>query len=123
MNATFYGEVLTTVYFIMQPIGSYAWLSTTMKPEESHFEAKKIICSWLAQVLGLDCHCLISGGLAYQSINSAALSVIVTDATNGVGHSDDTSYREQWIFWLQPPLVSTCSIHIQGMYWVYTLTV
>ena len=27
MNATFYGEVLTTVYFfVMQPIGLYAWV-------------------------------------------------------------------------------------------------
>ncbi|OZS78958.1 nicotinamide mononucleotide transporter PnuC, partial [Tetzosporium hominis] len=46
MNATFYGEVLTTVYFfVMQPIGLYAWLSNRIneqeKPEESHFEAKK----------------------------------------------------------------------------------
>ena len=40
MNATFYGEVLTTVYFfVMQPIGLYAWLSNRIndqgKPEES----------------------------------------------------------------------------------------
>ena len=47
MNATFYGEVLTTVYFfVMQPIGLYAWLSNRIneqeKAEESHFEAKKL---------------------------------------------------------------------------------
>ena len=47
MNATFYGEVLTTVYFfVMQPIGLYAWLSNRIndqgKVEESHFEAKKL---------------------------------------------------------------------------------
>ena len=53
MNATFYGEVLTTVYFfVMQPIGLYAWLSNRIneqeKPEESHFEAKKLsVLDWL----------------------------------------------------------------------------
>lgn len=53
MNATFYGEILTTVYFfVMQPIGLYAWLSNRIndqgKPEESHFEAKKLsVLDWL----------------------------------------------------------------------------
>ena len=53
MNATFYGEVLTTVYFfVMQPIGLYAWLSNRIndqgKAEESHFEAKKLsVLDWL----------------------------------------------------------------------------
>ena len=53
MNATFYGEVLTTVYFfVMQPIGLYAWLSNRIndqgKVEESHFEVKKLsVLDWL----------------------------------------------------------------------------
>ena len=35
MNATFYGEVLTTVYFfVMQPIGLYAWLSNLSMTKE-----------------------------------------------------------------------------------------
>ena len=34
MNATFYGEVLTTVYFfVMQPIGLYAWLSNRINDQ------------------------------------------------------------------------------------------
>ncbi len=92
MNATFYGEVLTTVYFfVMQPIGLYTWLSNRIneqgKPEESHFEAKK---------LGL-VDCLMT-----------------------------RLYREQWIFWIATNLFSIYlwwgeNIHIQGMYWVYTL--
>ena len=46
-QASFYGEVLTTVYFfIMQPIGLYTWLSNRVneqdKEEPSHFEAKKL---------------------------------------------------------------------------------
>ena len=44
-KASFYGEVLTTIYFfIMQPIGLYTWLSNRVneqdKEEPSHFEAK-----------------------------------------------------------------------------------
>ena len=46
-KASFYGEVLTTIYFfIMQPIGLYTWLSNRVneqdKEEPSHFEAKKL---------------------------------------------------------------------------------
>ncbi|VJI26464.1 nicotinamide mononucleotide transporter [Streptococcus pneumoniae] len=76
MNATFYGEVLTTVYFfVMQPIGLCAWLSNRIndqgKPEESHFEAKKLsVLDWL-KYLTLTAIIWIGMGLAYQSINSA----------------------------------------------------
>ena len=51
----------------------------------------------------------------------------ITDATNGVGQLLMTGlYREQWIFWIATNLFSIYlwwgkSIHIQGMYWVYTL--
>ena len=91
MNATFYGEVLTTVYFfVMQPIGLYAWLSNRIndqgKVEESHFEAKKLsVLDWL-KYLVLTAIIWIGMGLAYQSIHSARpFRDSVTDATNGVG--------------------------------------
>lgn len=133
MNATFYGEVLTTVYFfVMQPIGLYAWLSNRIndqeKPEESHFEAKKLsVLDWL-KYLALTAIIWIGMGLAYQSIHSARpFRDSVTDATNGVGQLLMTRlYREQWIFWIATNLFSIYlwwgeNIHIQGMYWVYTL--
>ena len=133
MNATFYGEVLTTVYFfVMQPIGLYAWLSNRIndqgKVEESHFEAKKLsVFDWL-KYLALTAIIWIGMGLAYQSINSARpFRDSVTDATNGVGQLLMTRlYREQWIFWIATNLFSIYlwwgeNIHIQGMYWVYTL--
>ncbi|VTS73637.1 nicotinamide riboside transporter PnuC [Streptococcus australis] len=133
MNATFYGEVLTTVYFfVMQPIGLYAWLSNRIndqgKPEEFHFEAKKLsVLDWL-KYLTLTAIIWIGMGLAYQSIHSARpFRDSVTDATNGVGQLLMTRlYREQWIFWIATNLFSIYlwwgeNIHIQGMYWVYTL--
>ena len=133
MNATFYGEVLTTVYFfVMQPIGLYAWLSNRIndqgKAEESHFEAKKLsVFDWL-KYLALTAIIWIGMGLAYQSIHSARpFRDSVTDATNGVGQLLMTRlYREQWIFWIATNLFSIYlwwgeNIHIQGMYWVYTL--
>ena len=115
MNATFYGEVLTTVYFfVMQPIGLYTWLSNRIneqgRPEESHFEAKKLgLIDWL-KYLALTAIIWIGMGLAYQSISSARpFRDSVTDATNGVGQLLMTRlYREQWIFWMQLTyLVST----------------
>ena len=51
----------------------------------------------------------------------------ITDATNGVGQLLMTRlYREQWIFWIATNVFSIYlwwdqSLHIQGMYWVYTL--
>ena len=67
-------------------------------------------------------------GYAYKSIHSARpFRDSITDATNGVGQLLMTGlYREQWIFWIATNLFSIYlwwgkSIHIQGMYWVYTL--
>ena len=44
MNATFYGEVLTTVYFfVMQPIGLLVWIyQTQFKKEQQDFVARKL---------------------------------------------------------------------------------
>ena len=70
----------------------------------------------------------IGMGYAYKSIHSARpFRDSITDATNGVGQLLMTGlYREQWIFWIATNLFSIYlwwgkSIHIQGMYWVYTL--
>ena len=70
----------------------------------------------------------IGMGFAYQSIHSARpFRDSITDATNGVGQLLMTRlYREQWIFWIATNVFSIYlwwdqSLHIQGMYWVYTL--
>ena len=116
----------------VQPIGLYAWLSNRIneqgRPEESHFEAKKLgLIDWL-KYLALTAIIWIGMGLAYQSISSARpFRDSVTDATNGVGQLLMTRlYREQWIFWIATNLFSIYlwwgeNIHIQGMYWVYTI--
>ena len=132
-NKNFYGEVLTTLYFfIMQPIGLYVWLSNRIndqgKVEESHFEAKKLnLIEWM-RYLALCAVIWIGMGFAYQSIHSARpFRDSITDATNGVGQLLMTRlYREQWIFWIATNVFSIYlwwdqSLHIQGMYWVYTL--
>ena len=133
LNKNFYGEVLTTLYFfIMQPIGLYVWLSNRIndqgKVEESHFEAKKLnLIEWM-RYLALCAVIWIGMGFAYQSIHSARpFRDSITDATNGVGQLLMTRlYREQWIFWIATNVFSIYlwwdqSLHIQGMYWVYTL--
>lgn len=133
LNKNFYGEVLTTLYFfVMQPIGLYVWLSNRINDqggtEESHFEAKKLtIMEWI-KYLVLTALIWIGMGYAYKSIHSARpFRDSITDATNGVGQLLMTGlYREQWIFWIATNLFSIYlwwgkSIHIQGMYWVYTL--
>jgi len=101
-KASFYGEVLTTIYFfIMQPIGLYTWLSNRVneqdKEEPSHFEAKKL--DW-------------RGWLKYLALTALVLMTGL--------------YREQWIFWIATNLFSIylwwgSNLHIQAMYWVYTL--
>ena len=116
----------------MQPIGLYVWLSNRIndqgEAEESHFEAKKLnLMEWI-KYLVLTALIWIGMGYAYKSIHSARpFRDSITDATNGVGQLLMTGlYREQWIFWIATNLFSIYlwwgkSIHIQGMYWVYTL--
>lgn len=132
-NASFYGEVLTTVYFfIMQPIGLYTWLSNRVneqdKEEPSHFEAKKLDWRGWLKYLALTALIWIGMGFAYKSIHShRPFRDSVTDATNGIGQLLMTGlYREQWIFWIATNLFSIylwwgSNLHIQAMYWVYTL--
>jgi len=132
-QASFYGEVLTTVYFfIMQPIGLYTWLSNRVneqdKTEPSHFEAKKLDWRGWLKYLALTALIWIGMGFAYKSIHShRPFRDSVTDATNGIGQLLMTGlYREQWIFWIATNLFSIYlwwgnNLHIQAMYWVYTL--
>ena len=70
----------------------------------------------------------IGMGFAYKSIHShRPFRDSVTDATNGIGQLLMTGlYREQWIFWIATNLFSIylwwgSNLHIQAMYWVYTL--
>lgn len=134
MDATFYGEVVTTLYFfIMQPIGLYVWLvnrlnQKTKEGEPTEFEAKKLnVLGWL-KYLALTGLIWFFMGLAYQSINSARpFRDSITDGTNGVGQILMSNlYREQWLFWIATNLFSIylwwgSNIHMQAMYWVYTL--
>ena len=132
-QASFYGEVLTTIYFfIMQPIGLYTWLSNRVneqdKAEPSHFEAKKLDWRGWLKYLALTALIWIGMGFAYKSIHShRPFRDSVTDATNGIGQLLMTGlYREQWIFWIATNLFSIylwwgSNLHIQAMYWVYTL--
>ncbi|WP_231853360.1 nicotinamide riboside transporter PnuC [Streptococcus sp. DD10] len=132
-QASFYGEVLTTVYFfIMQPIGLYTWLSNRVnqieKEKISHFEARKLDWKGWLKYLGLTALIWIGMGFAYKSINSQRpFRDSVTDATNGIGQLLMTGlYREQWIFWIATNVFSIylwwgSNLHIQAMYWVYTL--
>ncbi|WP_128834924.1 nicotinamide riboside transporter PnuC [Streptococcus sp. DD11] len=132
-QASFYGEVLTTVYFfVMQPIGLYTWLSNRVneqeKTEPSHFEAKKLNWKGWLKYLALTALIWIGMGFAYKSIHShRPFRDSVTDATNGIGQLLMTGlYREQWIFWIATNLFSIylwwgSNLHIQAMYWVYTL--
>ena len=96
--------------------------------EESHFESKKLTLMEWIKYLVLTALIWIGMGYAYKSIHSARpFRDSITDATNGVGQLLMTGlYREQWIFWIATNLFSIYlwwgkSIHIQGMYWVYTL--
>lgn len=132
-EASFYGEVLTTVYFfLMQPIGLYTWLSNRIndqvKDQVSHFEAKRLSLWGWVKYLALTALIWLGMGMAYQSIGShRPYRDSVTDATNGIGQLLMTGlYREQWLFWIATNLFSIylwwgSNIHIQGMYWVYTV--
>ena len=119
-------------FFIMQPIGLYTWLSNRVneqdKEEPSHFEAKKLDWRGWLKYLALTALIWIGMGFAYKSIHShRPFRDSVTDATNGIGQLLMTGlYREQWIFWIATNLFSIylwwgSNLHIQAMYWVYTL--
>ena len=123
-----FGTINSAIYLILAMNATFYRINDQGKPEESHFEAKKLsVLDWL-KYLVLTVIIWISMGLAYQSIHSARpFRDSVTDATNGVGQLLMTRlYREQWIFWIATNLFSIYlwwdeNIHIQGMYWVYTL--
>lgn len=131
----FYGEVMTAVFFIlMQPIGLYFWLAARVnglaekQSQQAVFETRKLDgWGWL-KWLGFTALVWGSFGLFYQSIGSARpFRDSITDGTNWTGQFLMTYlYREQWLFWIATNLFSIylwwgTSIHIQGMYWVYTV--
>lgn len=134
LDATFYGEVVTTVYFfIMQPIGLYLWLKNRLevKDEEeltTDIKVKKLdLKGWIKYLL-LTAIVWLGMGFAYKGINSARpFRDSVTDGTNYVGQLlMNQVYQEQWLFWIATNLFSIylwwgSNIHIQGMYWVYTI--
>ncbi len=86
-------EVLTTIFFVMQPIGLLAAVQHQWprKTEKSHLEARKLsVLDWL-KYLVLTAIVWMVWALAYQVSITRPFSDSVTDATNGVGHLDDTS--------------------------------
>ncbi len=68
----FTGFGTTLYFFVMQPIGLYAWHPAISDQEnQKNPTGFRNYLFLMAQVLGLDCHCLDCMGLAYRSINSA----------------------------------------------------
>lgn len=132
----FYGEVMTAVFFIvMQPVGLYFWLLARVNGQEkadaeeaSHFETRKLDAKGWLKWLAFTALVWLSFGFIYKSINSARpFRDSITDGTNWTGQFlQSYLYREQWFFWIATNLFSIylwwgTSIHMQGMYWVYTL--
>lgn len=130
-NATFYGELLTTLYFVvMQPIGLYMWVKNKLMgvedKKDTELHVKKLgLVGWL-KYLGLTAIIWLLMGFAYKGINSARpFRDSVTDGTNYVGQLlMNGVYREQWVFWIATNVFSIylwwgSNVHIQGMYWVF----
>lgn len=133
INATFYGEVITTLYFfIMQPVGLWLWLVNALEPKhEEHVGDVKVRSlnffgwiKWLAYTALI----WLAMGFAYKTIGSARpFRDSITDGTNYTGQMlMNNLYWEQWLFWIATNLFSIylwwgSNIQVQGMYWVYTL--
>lgn len=129
-EGAFYGEVMTTLYFIiMQPIGLFAWITASRKKNaEQDFSVRSLsLQGWLRYIL-LTVATWGLMGLAYKSIHSARpFRDSITDGTNVTGQALQTeSYWEQWLFWIATNVFSIylwwgSNIHMQGMYWVYLI--
>ena len=135
INATFYGEVVTTIFFVvMQPVGLWIWLVNALKANEEKDETVGDVTIRSLNLMGwikwLAFTALIwaSFGKAYETIGAARpYRDSVTDGTNWTGQLlMNGLYWEQWLFWIATNLFSIylwwgTNFQIQGMYWVYTL--
>lgn len=134
LQSGFYGEVITTLYFLIsQPIGLYLWLSSFANHEEKHeetFQAKRLDFKGWIKYLSITAIMWLGMGFAYQSIGSnRPFRDSVTDGTNGVGQLlMNNLYAEQWIFWIATNIFSIYlwwgsggNLQIVVMYLVYTI--
>lgn len=134
LQSGFYGEVITTLYFLVsQPIGLYLWLSSFANHEEKHeetFQAKRLDFKGWIKYLAITAVMWLGMGFAYQSIGSnRPFRDSVTDGTNGVGQLlMNNLYAEQWIFWIATNIFSIYlwwgsggNLQIVVMYLVYTI--
>ena len=134
LQSGFYGEVITTLYFLVsQPIGLYLWLSSFANHEEKQeetFQAKRLDLKGWIKYLAITTVMWLGMGFAYQSIGSnRPFRDSVTDSTNGVGQLlMNNLYAEQWIFWIATNIFSIYlwwgsggNLQIVVMYLVYTI--
>lgn len=134
LQSGFYGEVITTLYFLIsQPIGLYLWLSSFANHEEKQeetFQAKRLDFKGWIKYLSITAIMWLGMGFAYQSIGSnRPFRDSVTDGTNGVGQLlMNNLYAEQWIFWIATNIFSIYlwwgsggNLQIVVMYLVYTI--
>lgn len=134
LQSGFYGEVITTLYFLVsQPIGLYLWLSSFANHEEKQeetFQAKRLDLKGWIKYLSITTIMWLGMGFAYQSIGSnRPFRDSVTDGTNGVGQLlMNNLYAEQWIFWIATNIFSIYlwwgsggNLQIVVMYLVYTI--
>ena len=134
LQSGFYGEVITTLYFLIsQPIGLYLWLSSFANHEEKQeetFQAKRLDLKGWIKYLAITTVMWLGMGFAYQSIGSnRPFRDSVTDGTNGVGQLlMNNLYAEQWIFWIATNIFSIYlwwgsggNLQIVVMYLVYTI--
>lgn len=134
LQSGFYGEVITTLYFLVsQPIGLYLWLSSFANHEEKQeetFQAKRLDFKGWIKYLSITAIMWLGMGFAYQSIGSnRPFRDSVTDGTNGVGQLlMNNLYAEQWIFWIATNIFSIYlwwgsggNLQIVVMYLVYTI--
>lgn len=135
LNATFYGEVITTIYFfIMQPIGLWMWLVNSLRAKEENAETLGEVkvkslgvkgwIKWLTYTAAI----WFLMGLAYQSIGSKRpFRDSITDGTNYTGQMlMNNLYWEQWLFWIATNIFSMYlwwgeSLQMNIMYFVYGL--
>ena len=134
LQSGFYGEVITTLYFLVsQPIGLYLWLSSFANHEEKQeetFQAKRLNFKGWIKYLFITAIMWLGMGFAYQSIGSnRPFRDSVTDGTNGVGQLlMNNLYAEQWVFWIATNIFSIYlwwgsggNLQIVVMYLVYTI--
>lgn len=129
-NASFYGEVMLTIYFfLMQPIGLWLWLVNALEPKNEtvgDVQVKSLtLMGWVKAIVSTIAMWLLMG-LAMQQVGSAR--PFRDSMTNGLNITGQVLmsnlYWEQWIYWILANVVSIylwwgTNLQMQGMYWVY----